>query len=159
MTPATTEEWHRLYSVNTLGIMFCFKYAAQQMIKQGRGGRLISMSVRWPVITIIHRSFIGACSGAGKQGNVNMVAYSASKFAVRGLTQALGKFSPRSVLAAFSHGELFRVSPRASSTQDHSQRLRARSDLHTRRSLTQSFASYLEYQTELGQIDSRSPGR
>ncbi|KAK7685995.1 hypothetical protein QCA50_010806 [Cerrena zonata] len=68
---ATTEDFHRVININLLGVTLCFQYAARQMIKQGRGGRII-----------------GASSGAGKQGIANMAIYSASKFAVRGLTQA-----------------------------------------------------------------------
>lgn len=51
-----------------------YQYAARQMVKQGRGGRII-----------------GACSIAGKQELPMGSAYCASKFAVRGLTQSLGK--------------------------------------------------------------------
>lgn len=51
MFTATTEDWTKVHSVNALGVALCFKYAAIQMIKQGRGGRII-----------------GASSGAGKQG-------------------------------------------------------------------------------------------
>ncbi|KAG2003054.1 hypothetical protein CC2G_003687 [Coprinopsis cinerea AmutBmut pab1-1] len=45
--------------------------AALQMIKQGRGGRII-----------------GACSVTGKQAWPEISVYSSTKFAVRGLTQA-----------------------------------------------------------------------
>ncbi|PSR74402.1 hypothetical protein PHLCEN_2v9910 [Hermanssonia centrifuga] len=68
------EEWGKQLAVNATGTMLCFKIAAEQMIKQGRGGRII-----------------GASSGAGKKGTFCMSAYSASKFAVRGLTQAVGE--------------------------------------------------------------------
>ncbi|KAI0691118.1 NAD-P-binding protein [Cytidiella melzeri] len=71
---STTEEWTAMFNVNVLGTMLCFKYAATQMIKQGRGGRLI-----------------GACSIAGKQGQAKLGAYCASKFAVRGLTHVMSK--------------------------------------------------------------------
>ncbi|KAL5526684.1 hypothetical protein ACEPAF_8409 [Sanghuangporus sanghuang] len=64
------EMFDSVYTVNVRGVFFCFKHAALQMIKQGRGGRLIAAS-----------------SSAGKQGTPNLTAYSASKFAVRGLTQ------------------------------------------------------------------------
>ncbi|KAH9917303.1 short chain oxidoreductase [Fomitopsis serialis] len=64
------EEWDRVIAVNLRGEMLCYKYAAKQMIKQGRGGRII-----------------GASSQTGKQGMPNLAAYSASKFAIRGLTQ------------------------------------------------------------------------
>jgi len=65
------DEWNQVLTVNTTGAMLCFKYAAIQMIKQGRGGRII-----------------GASSAAGKRAIKNIAAYSASKFAVRGLTQS-----------------------------------------------------------------------
>lgn len=66
-----TEEWDRIVAINLRGVMLCYKYAALQMIKQGRGGRII-----------------GASSQAGKTGTTNLSAYSATKFAVRGLTQS-----------------------------------------------------------------------
>ncbi|KAL0060308.1 hypothetical protein AAF712_012874 [Marasmius tenuissimus] len=64
----------KIISVNIRGVILCYKYAAKQMIAQGRGGRII-----------------GASSGAGKQGYALLPVYSASKFAVRGLTQATAK--------------------------------------------------------------------
>ncbi|KAI0765294.1 NAD(P)-binding protein [Fomes fomentarius] len=67
----TVEDWDQVMSVNARGVMLCYKHAARQMVKQGRGGRLI-----------------GACSAAGKTGLGHLPAYSASKFAVRGLTQS-----------------------------------------------------------------------
>ncbi|CCM01196.1 uncharacterized protein FIBRA_03244 [Fibroporia radiculosa] len=68
----TTEEWDRIMAINLRGVMLCYRYAALQMIKQGRGGRII-----------------GASSQAGKKGTTNLSAYCATKFAVRGLTQSL----------------------------------------------------------------------
>ena len=44
-------DWDRVFSVNVKGVMFCYKHAAIQMIKQGCGGRII-----------------GAASTASKQG-------------------------------------------------------------------------------------------
>ncbi|KAF8993621.1 hypothetical protein BDQ17DRAFT_1431596 [Cyathus striatus] len=67
------EEFDRHYAVNIRGVFLSYKYAAQQMIKQGRGGRII-----------------GASSIAGKQGHPYLSGYVASKFAVRGLTQSAG---------------------------------------------------------------------
>ncbi|KAJ6614972.1 NAD(P)-binding protein [Mycena sp. CBHHK59/15] len=64
-------DWDRTFTINARGTFLCYKYAAKQMASQGRGGRII-----------------GACSGAGKQGFSLLPDYSASKFAVRGLTQA-----------------------------------------------------------------------
>jgi len=51
--------------------MLCYREAAKQMIKQGKGGKIV-----------------GACSTAGFRPSGNTVAYSTSKWAVRGLTQA-----------------------------------------------------------------------
>lgn len=70
----SVKDFDWLMSVNTRGVMLCFKYAAQQMIKQGSGGKII-----------------GACSMAGKRGLPNICAYSMSKFAVRGLVQSLAQ--------------------------------------------------------------------
>ncbi|KAJ7291812.1 NAD-binding protein [Mycena rebaudengoi] len=64
-------DWDRTFAINARGTFLCYQYAAKQMILQGRGGRII-----------------GACSGAGKQGFGLLPDYSASKFAVRGITQA-----------------------------------------------------------------------
>lgn len=68
----SVEEWDRIMSVNVRGVMLSYKYAALQMIMQGRGGRII-----------------GAASTAGKAGFHGLSAYSSSKFAVRGLTQSV----------------------------------------------------------------------
>ncbi|KAJ7458526.1 NAD-binding protein [Mycena latifolia] len=67
------DDWDHTMSVNVRGVFLCYRYAARQMVAQGRGGRII-----------------GAFSMAGKQGAANFSCYSASKFAVRGLTQATG---------------------------------------------------------------------
>jgi len=61
-------------AVNARGTFLCYKYAAAQMITQGRGGRIMAAS-----------------SGCGLLGHPLMGAYCASKFAVRGLTQSAGK--------------------------------------------------------------------
>ncbi|KAF8148987.1 NAD-binding protein [Mycena galopus ATCC 62051] len=68
---STVEEWNRMMTVNAQGTFLCYKYAALQMVSQGRGGRII-----------------GASSVNGKKGSGFTSAYSAAKFAVRGLTQA-----------------------------------------------------------------------
>ncbi|KAI0266333.1 acetoin reductase family protein [Gloeopeniophorella convolvens] len=70
----TVEDFDRIMAINARGTMLCYKHAAKQMISQGRGGRII-----------------GASSGAGKQGYDVITSYSASKFAVRGLTQAAAR--------------------------------------------------------------------
>ncbi|OAX42779.1 NAD(P)-binding protein [Rhizopogon vinicolor AM-OR11-026] len=67
----TVEGWERLMHINATSAFLCYKYAAIQMVKQGRGGRII-----------------GASSMLGKRASPILLSYSASKFAVRGLTQA-----------------------------------------------------------------------
>ncbi|TFY66503.1 hypothetical protein EVG20_g4582 [Dentipellis fragilis] len=92
----TVKDVDFMHAVNVRGPFLCYKHAAKQMIAQNRGGRII-----------------GACSNAGKKGEsalpielerkangregmIHLSAYSASKFAVRGLTQVaaieLGKY-------------------------------------------------------------------
>ncbi|KAH6908830.1 NAD-P-binding protein [Coprinopsis sp. MPI-PUGE-AT-0042] len=67
----TAEDWDRMHNVNARGVFLCYKYAAIKMIEQGRGSNII-----------------GASSIAGHRGWPMFSAYSATKFAVRGLTQA-----------------------------------------------------------------------
>ncbi|KAG1874899.1 hypothetical protein F4604DRAFT_1925050 [Suillus subluteus] len=67
----TLEGWDRMMRINATSAFLCYKYAAIQMIKQGRGGRII-----------------GASSMVGIQATSPLLSYSASKFAVRGITQA-----------------------------------------------------------------------
>lgn len=43
MLEVSVEDWDCMISVNLRGVMLCYKYAAQQMIKQGRGGRILGM--------------------------------------------------------------------------------------------------------------------
>ncbi|KAK7450124.1 hypothetical protein VKT23_013006 [Stygiomarasmius scandens] len=70
----TAEQWDRIFAVNVRGTFLCYKYAGLQMVKQARGGRIV-----------------GASSQAGKAGalNINLSAYTGTKFAIRGLTQAV----------------------------------------------------------------------
>ncbi|KAF4615564.1 hypothetical protein D9613_013004 [Agrocybe pediades] len=67
----SVEDWDKTSNVNSRGVFLCYKLAAEQMIKQGRGGRII-----------------GASSVAGKKGMPYVASYSATKFSVRGLTHA-----------------------------------------------------------------------
>ncbi|KAG2151651.1 acetoin reductase family protein [Suillus bovinus] len=76
----TSDDFDSVLSVNLKGTFYSYKYAAQQMVVQGKGGRII-----------------GASSLAGKKGkstyatvsswHASLSAYCASKFAIRGLTQ------------------------------------------------------------------------
>ncbi|PCH44831.1 NAD(P)-binding protein [Wolfiporia cocos MD-104 SS10] len=74
LVEVTSAEWDATMMVDLRGTMLSYKYAALQMIKQGRGGRII-----------------GASSMVGKQGVQNGSAYSAAKFAIRGLTHSAAK--------------------------------------------------------------------
>ncbi|KAK7023163.1 NAD-binding protein [Favolaschia claudopus] len=65
------DQYDQIMNINAKGAFLCYKYAGLQMIKQGRGGRII-----------------GASSLAGKRGIPLAASYTMSKFAVRGLTQA-----------------------------------------------------------------------
>lgn len=40
----TVENWERVMQVNATSTFLCYKYAAMQMVKQGRGGRIIGAS-------------------------------------------------------------------------------------------------------------------
>ncbi|HRJ40292.1 MAG: glucose 1-dehydrogenase [Caldilineaceae bacterium] len=65
-------EWDRIQNVNVKGTFLCCRAAAKAMIAAGQGGKIINMS-----------------SVSGKKGTARFAAYCASKFAVRGFTQAL----------------------------------------------------------------------
>ncbi|UJR20499.1 hypothetical protein I4U23_023627 [Adineta vaga] len=76
----TTEEWDNMFAVNVRGIFLCYREAAKIMIEQGKGGKII-----------------GACSAVAHRTFPLMGHYIASKWSVRGLTQAaameLGKYN------------------------------------------------------------------
>lgn len=67
----TPEDWDRMMAVNLRGIFLCYQAAARQMIEQGRGGKII-----------------GAASIVAYRPFPLLGHYSASKWGVRGLTQA-----------------------------------------------------------------------
>lgn len=71
ITQLTEEEWDKLFAVNVKGTFLCCKYVTPIMIKQ-RKGKIINLS-----------------STAGKRGSIFRTHYSASKFAVIGLTKSL----------------------------------------------------------------------
>jgi NAD(P)-dependent dehydrogenase (short-subunit alcohol dehydrogenase family) len=66
------DAWDLVQRVNVRGTFLCCRAVAREMIAQGQGGKIINMS-----------------SIAGKQGMARFAAYCASKFAIRGFTQAL----------------------------------------------------------------------
>ncbi|CAF3757552.1 unnamed protein product [Rotaria sp. Silwood1] len=67
----TVEEWDRIFEINMRGVFLCYKEAAKIMIKQGTGGKII-----------------GACSTGAYKATSMFGAYCATKWGVRGLTQA-----------------------------------------------------------------------
>ncbi|KAH7915523.1 NAD(P)-binding protein [Hygrophoropsis aurantiaca] len=75
LVDTNTADWDRLFAINVRGVFLTYKYAAQQMIA------LSSQTKRG-------RRIIGAGSLLGKRAEDFLSAYSASKFAVRGLTQS-----------------------------------------------------------------------
>ncbi|WPG97658.1 Hypothetical protein R9X50_00043800 [Acrodontium crateriforme] len=72
----TEEDFQRMFSVNVFGVNNCYKAAAQQIIKQG------TASAEHPA------KLIGAASIVAFKPFALLSHYSASKWAVRGLTQA-----------------------------------------------------------------------
>jgi NAD(P)-dependent dehydrogenase (short-subunit alcohol dehydrogenase family) len=66
------DAWDLVQRVNVKGTFLCCRAVARAMIQRGRGGKIINMS-----------------STSGKRGAARYAAYCASKFAVRGFTQAL----------------------------------------------------------------------
>jgi 3-oxoacyl-[acyl-carrier protein] reductase len=69
----TDDDWHRLLAIDLTGVFYCCRAVIPHMIKRGTG-RIINIA-----------------SIAGKEGNLNMVPYSAAKAGVIGLTKALAK--------------------------------------------------------------------
>ena len=74
LAETTDEQWRRVLDVNVSGVFHCYRAAARQLIAQGRGGRII-----------------GAASVAAHRAGKLQSAYSASKFAVRGMSQSLAQ--------------------------------------------------------------------
>ncbi|MFD8340615.1 SDR family oxidoreductase [Streptomyces solisilvae] len=77
----TQESWDSTFAVNARGVFLTWQAAARQYIAQGHGGKLI-----------------GAASQAAYRAAGALPAYSASKWAVRGLTQAAAQeFAPHGI--------------------------------------------------------------
>jgi NAD(P)-dependent dehydrogenase (short-subunit alcohol dehydrogenase family) len=67
------EAWRRVFDINVHGLYYCNRSVIPHMLRSGYG-RIVNIA-----------------SVAGKEGNPNAAAYSASKAAVIGLTKSLGK--------------------------------------------------------------------
>ena len=70
VTTLTEKDWNKQMDVNLKGVFLCTKYAVQQMLRQGKGGRIINIS-----------------SIAGLVGFPGISAYCASKGGVTELTR------------------------------------------------------------------------
>jgi NAD(P)-dependent dehydrogenase (short-subunit alcohol dehydrogenase family) len=64
------EDWERVIAVNQTGVFYCMKTALQQMMDQGSG------------------NIVNVASLAGLKGSGNNLSYTASKFAVVGMTKS-----------------------------------------------------------------------
>jgi len=71
LVETTGARWRTVLEVNLTGAFLCTKHAAQQMIRQGQGGRVINIA-----------------SQAAKSGHTHMAAYTASKHGMVGLTRS-----------------------------------------------------------------------
>ncbi len=71
VTELPEDVWHHFLAINTTAVFLCTKMAGREMVRLGNGGRIINIA-----------------SNAGKQASAMGTAYSASKFAVLGITQA-----------------------------------------------------------------------
>lgn len=69
----SVEDWKKVFDVNVNGLFYCNRAVVPSMIERNYG-RIVNIA-----------------SIAGKEGNPNASAYSASKAAVIGLTKSLGK--------------------------------------------------------------------
>lgn len=71
VTELREDVWQHFLAINTTAVFLCTKFVGQVMVQRGQGGRIINIA-----------------SDAAKRGSAMGAAYSASKFAVLGLTQA-----------------------------------------------------------------------
>ena len=73
LTEVADDEWGRTLAINLSGVFYCCRAAVPRMLVND-WGRIVTIA-----------------SIAGKEGNPNLAAYSATKAAVIGLTKSLGK--------------------------------------------------------------------
>ena len=84
------EKFDKVIAVNLRGVMLCYKHAAKQMVAQKRGGRLLGMRLSDRAYDEAYKFCTAASSIFGKKGTKYFQAYSATKFAVRGISQSVG---------------------------------------------------------------------
>lgn len=71
VTELNEDVWQHFFAINTTAVFLVTKFVGQVMVKQASGGRVINIA-----------------SDASKRAKANTAAYTSSKFAVVGLTQA-----------------------------------------------------------------------
>ena len=71
VTELSKDVWDHFLAINTTAVFLCTKLVGREMVERGEGGRIVNIA-----------------SNAAKQASAMGAAYSASKFAVLGLTQA-----------------------------------------------------------------------
>jgi len=77
----TEEAFDRLFAINVKGVLWCAQAAAQQMIEQGDGGKIIN-----------------AASSAAHTSHAVLGTYGSSKFCVRALTHVMAQeFAPHGI--------------------------------------------------------------
>lgn len=69
----TEESFDKQFAINVKGLLFCGQAVAAQMVKQGRGGKIVNFA-----------------SQAGRRGEALVAVYCATKAAVISLTQSMG---------------------------------------------------------------------
>ncbi|KAJ7217022.1 hypothetical protein GGX14DRAFT_601736 [Mycena pura] len=114
--------WEKIWDVNIRGVVFCYKHAARQMVKQGDGGRII-----------------GASSICGLRGFARTGGYCISKAAVRSLTQttALELREHRITVNAYAPGV---IETDMAVRKDHD-------DIHDPASAVKKFLKVAEFRT------------
>ena len=71
VTELSRDVWDHFLAINTTAVFLCTQLVGREMVRRGAGGRIVNIA-----------------SNAAKQASAMGAAYSASKFAVIGLTQA-----------------------------------------------------------------------
>lgn len=79
------DDWDRHFAVNAKGVLFCSQAAARQMIRQGRGGRIITIVSTAGVLPSFR--------------DTHVASYVASKHAAMGLIKQMGQeIAPHGIL-------------------------------------------------------------